>query len=307
LCNPGRTFCPHCGTDVTNEQETEYGIFCPKCHSDFWRSETIREENLKDFKYFPEYNAMINIKKMKEITLSDRKMLKDERIKMENWFREMEKNMAKNPCHNPGISCDVCGKDVNERSLSWVGENAVCRACMGYYSEDEIKEIMAEKKTEPNPCHNPSFEYRTISLRTVKGFNDAERLKSQGWKVISSSPDVLTFERPKIIRKTQIAKRNPHYVTDANLVVLKSFRGHPIDTMRGVAKYYNENQNAKNVFFGTPWDRPVKKGEQLTPIWASMFPAVLSRNPARSKVVPMVMILGGLGLIGYNLYQYYKK
>jgi len=37
--------CPHCGFDITNELETEYGVFCPnacnaKC-GDFWKSEAL--------------------------------------------------------------------------------------------------------------------------------------------------------------------------------------------------------------------------------------------------------------------------
>ena len=37
-------YCPNCGADVTEEVETEFGIFCPECHSDFWESETLNEE-----------------------------------------------------------------------------------------------------------------------------------------------------------------------------------------------------------------------------------------------------------------------
>ncbi len=53
--------CPHCGTDVTNEEETEYGIFCPKGCGDFWRSETIPGSELKNYRHVKEYNLMIKV------------------------------------------------------------------------------------------------------------------------------------------------------------------------------------------------------------------------------------------------------
>lgn len=34
--------CPVCNYDVTDELETDYGIVCPSCHHDFWRSECER-------------------------------------------------------------------------------------------------------------------------------------------------------------------------------------------------------------------------------------------------------------------------
>lgn len=54
-----KTFCPHCGHDVTECVETEYGIFCPKCCNDFWRSETIPEAEIAAYRHFPEYNLML--------------------------------------------------------------------------------------------------------------------------------------------------------------------------------------------------------------------------------------------------------
>lgn len=54
-----QTFCPHCGHDVTAEEETEYGIFCPNCHNDFWRSETIAADEIGEYTHYPEYNMML--------------------------------------------------------------------------------------------------------------------------------------------------------------------------------------------------------------------------------------------------------
>lgn len=54
-----KSYCPHCGEDVTNTEETEYGIFCPKCKNDFWRSETIPEDEIANYSYHKEYNMML--------------------------------------------------------------------------------------------------------------------------------------------------------------------------------------------------------------------------------------------------------
>lgn len=57
--NIEKTYCPHCGVDVTNEEETEYGIFCPNGCGDFWRSETIPENDLELYTYDEKFNMMI--------------------------------------------------------------------------------------------------------------------------------------------------------------------------------------------------------------------------------------------------------
>ncbi len=57
--NEQRLFCPHCGTDVTTCEETEYGIFCPSCNNDFWKSETIPESEISQYVHMPQYNMMM--------------------------------------------------------------------------------------------------------------------------------------------------------------------------------------------------------------------------------------------------------
>lgn len=51
----GKTFCPHCGTDVSYDEETEYGIACHECRGDFWRSETIPEKDIKHYKQYGDF------------------------------------------------------------------------------------------------------------------------------------------------------------------------------------------------------------------------------------------------------------
>ena len=46
-----KIYCSNCGVDVTEETETEFGIFCPSCHNDFWKSEALNEEQ-KDNGYY---------------------------------------------------------------------------------------------------------------------------------------------------------------------------------------------------------------------------------------------------------------
>ena len=41
------------------------------------------------------------------------------------------------------------------------------------------------------------FEYILIDIRTIKGMDTAERLKRQGWKIISVGFTSLQFERKK--------------------------------------------------------------------------------------------------------------
>lgn len=53
--------CPHCGVDVTKEEETEDGIFCPKGCGDFWRSETIPGSELHLYSHNEKHNMMIKV------------------------------------------------------------------------------------------------------------------------------------------------------------------------------------------------------------------------------------------------------
>jgi hypothetical protein len=36
-------YCGFCGQEVYQKDEGEFGIICPKCHHDFWFSETLPE------------------------------------------------------------------------------------------------------------------------------------------------------------------------------------------------------------------------------------------------------------------------
>lgn len=36
-------------------------------------------------------------------------------------------------------------------------------------------------------------EYKTVSLRTEEGIEEAEKLKEEGWEINSHSPDVIQF------------------------------------------------------------------------------------------------------------------
>jgi endogenous inhibitor of DNA gyrase (YacG/DUF329 family) len=54
-----RNHCPHCGADVTDVEETEYGIFCPNGCGDFWRSETIPASELSQYTHNAKHNMMM--------------------------------------------------------------------------------------------------------------------------------------------------------------------------------------------------------------------------------------------------------
>ena len=41
------------------------------------------------------------------------------------------------------------------------------------------------------------FDYKTVNTRTAKGLKDAEKLKREGWKIISSGTETIQFERAK--------------------------------------------------------------------------------------------------------------
>ena len=75
--------------------------------------------------------------------------------------------------------------------------------------QDEIAKIAKFRPTNSmflmeNGGGVGSFEYKTIDTTTEKGLKEAEKLQSQGWKVISSgiASDKIQFERPK--RKKEI-------------------------------------------------------------------------------------------------------
>jgi ribosomal protein L37AE/L43A len=58
-----RYCCPHCGRDVTDETETEFGIFCPNRCGDFWQSETIPATEIHNYVHVcvpHQYNFMIH-------------------------------------------------------------------------------------------------------------------------------------------------------------------------------------------------------------------------------------------------------
>jgi hypothetical protein len=54
-----KTYCPYCGADVTNQKETEFGIFCPNGCGDFWRSEAIPKRELHLYFHDTEHNIML--------------------------------------------------------------------------------------------------------------------------------------------------------------------------------------------------------------------------------------------------------
>lgn len=41
------------------------------------------------------------------------------------------------------------------------------------------------------------FKYRRVSLRTIKGIDEAERLKARGWRIVESGSgfDTILFEK----------------------------------------------------------------------------------------------------------------
>lgn len=45
------------------------------------------------------------------------------------------------------------------------------------------------------------YEYKTESTHTLAGLRRAERLKANGWKIISSGLFLIQFERPKRLTK----------------------------------------------------------------------------------------------------------
>ena len=42
-----KCYCPNCGYEMTGKKDTQYGVVCPKCHNDFWISETLPENYKK--------------------------------------------------------------------------------------------------------------------------------------------------------------------------------------------------------------------------------------------------------------------
>lgn len=45
------------------------------------------------------------------------------------------------------------------------------------------------------------YKYKTISLKTVKGFKDAERLHRNGWKIVAHGIASIQFEKSIKTRK----------------------------------------------------------------------------------------------------------
>jgi hypothetical protein len=50
-------------------------------------------------------------------------------------------------------------------------------------------------ESEDKPIKEARFDYATVDLRTIEGVKKAERLKAAGWTVVSSSPDVIQFQK----------------------------------------------------------------------------------------------------------------
>lgn len=53
--------CPHCGTDVSQVEESEFGMFCPKGCGDFWRSEAIPGDELNQYRHSSSHNMMLKL------------------------------------------------------------------------------------------------------------------------------------------------------------------------------------------------------------------------------------------------------
>ena len=42
-----------------------------------------------------------------------------------------------------------------------------------------------------------SFKYKTVDVRTKQGLRDAEKLRSEGWRIVSMGWDRIQFEKEK--------------------------------------------------------------------------------------------------------------
>lgn len=45
------------------------------------------------------------------------------------------------------------------------------------------------------------YEYKTISLRTLSGVKQAERMKANGWEIVSIGFETIMFQRPRPLLK----------------------------------------------------------------------------------------------------------
>jgi hypothetical protein len=48
------------------------------------------------------------------------------------------------------------------------------------------------------PFRNARLQYRTVDTRTLQGLKTAERLKDNGWRIISTGLFLIQFERKAV-------------------------------------------------------------------------------------------------------------
>jgi len=71
--------------------------------------------------------------------------------------------------------------------------------------EGDIEKVVSHKVAS-------KYEYKRVDLRTERGIKEAEKLKADGWRIVSHSPDVIEFERP--ILKEARSKMTPQQIEE---------------------------------------------------------------------------------------------
>jgi hypothetical protein len=89
------------------------------------------------------------------------------------------------------------------------------------------------------------FEYKTINTRSLSGLKEAERLKANGWKIVSTGFDTIQFERLKTTKKMSTGGSAGSNTTDMEyndiLAVLKEKLD---DAVNELPNHYEQSYNA---------------------------------------------------------------
>lgn len=102
------------------------------------------------------------------------------------------------------------------------------------------------------------FEYKTVNTRSEAGLKEAEKLKEQGWKIISSGTETIQFERPKKMVDGGALKKSDFTLGEAKYFIQVAENGDIETALKELGSYHQIFIDAKKEGdkqkFGKPID-----------------------------------------------------
>ncbi len=96
------------------------------------------------------------------------------------------------------VPCATCGKESGLGYKPSDGAQALCESCWDKHAADMGARADAAEARKGRKNAGPGgFDYKRVDTSTLKGLEEAEKLKEAGWKIISSGLYSILFEKER--------------------------------------------------------------------------------------------------------------